>query len=397
MSKRILILIILCNLFGVLSYASNDLSLVKITKDCISIKTGDHVTFTVSLQNNKNAVENIVVTGGIDGNRIYERTLARIDAAGMRKLNFTWTASPGEHTVWFEIDPKQQSQNNRIEIKIKVEPSQQTSTSSNTSSNLIHNRKNLPMQNVPAPGSPPNIAHPINLPDLVMKKFTANYSSDASHPLRSVWKLVIANEGGLPADDMFIYFISDCGAPVGELKVPAYISHLNPYTATTVNEFINRSYSEGGHNCKDQVVIDPANDVIESNENNNKSLIETYVLPCKPELVFDPDGWNIVQNPPGWSTGAIVGQMTDRTIGIKNIGCGASPSFVLLIQCDEQPQTPIYISSIAQGAISYDAKFKFKWNSVGLRKCVLTIDSNNQIAEFDENNNKWDIWVSVHN
>jgi hypothetical protein len=397
MSGKILKLTILVCSFGLLSFASNDLSLGKMTKNRISIKEGDLVTFSVSLASNKDGMDNIIVTGGIDGKRIYERKFARLDSGGMRKLNFTWTASQGEHTVWFEIDPDRQPQNNRAEIKIKVVPSQQTSTSSSTSSNLIHNRKNLPMQNITNPGTPQYSAHTVNLPDLVMKKFTANYSSDASHPLRSVWKLVLANEGEAVSDEGFVYFITNCGAPSGELKVPYPLSQLNPHSSITINEYMNRSFSVGGHTCKDQVVIDFYNNIIESNEDNNKSPIETYVLPCKPELVFDPDGWNIVQNPPGWSMGAIVGQMTDRAIGIKNIGCSASSSFVLLIQCDGQPNTPVNISSIAQGAVSNNAKIKFKWNSVGLRKCVLTIDSNNQIAEFDKTNNKWDVWVSVHN
>jgi subtilase family serine protease len=86
---------------------------------------GNTVTFTVSFKTFGGAVDNLKVTGGVDGANIYERTYSHINADLQRTDSFTWTATAGSHTVWFELDPAHTCgdsnySNNRIEKAFTV-------------------------------------------------------------------------------------------------------------------------------------------------------------------------------------------------------------------------------------------------------------------------------------
>jgi len=86
---------------------------------------GGSVTFTVAFKTFGGAVTNMKITGGVDGTQLFERTYASILADKGRTDSFTWTATAGSHTVWFELDPghtcgDSNYGNNRIEKSITV-------------------------------------------------------------------------------------------------------------------------------------------------------------------------------------------------------------------------------------------------------------------------------------
>jgi subtilase family serine protease len=90
---------------------------------------GSTVTFTVTFKNFGGAVDNLKITGGVDGVGIFERIYAHINADLPRTDTFTWTATAGAHTVWFELDPNHVQgdsdySNNRTEKQITVNSSQ---------------------------------------------------------------------------------------------------------------------------------------------------------------------------------------------------------------------------------------------------------------------------------
>jgi subtilase family serine protease len=86
---------------------------------------GSAVTFTVSFKTIGGPADNLKITGGVDGSGILERTYAHINAGLQRTDTFTWTATAGSHTVWFELDPMHTCgdsnySNNRVEKAITV-------------------------------------------------------------------------------------------------------------------------------------------------------------------------------------------------------------------------------------------------------------------------------------
>jgi subtilase family serine protease len=86
---------------------------------------GNPVTFTVSFRTTNGAVANLKIIGGVDGAQLFERSYASILADKVRTDSFTWTATAGNHTVWFELDPTHSCgdsnyANNRIEKVITV-------------------------------------------------------------------------------------------------------------------------------------------------------------------------------------------------------------------------------------------------------------------------------------
>jgi subtilase family serine protease len=86
---------------------------------------GNTVTFTVSFKTTGGAVTNLKIIGGVDGTQLFTRTYASIGADLTRTDSFSWTATAGSHTVWFELDPghtcgDSNYANNRIEKSITV-------------------------------------------------------------------------------------------------------------------------------------------------------------------------------------------------------------------------------------------------------------------------------------
>jgi subtilase family serine protease len=89
------------------------------------VAAGVEATFTVSFRTNGGAVTNLKIIGGVDGTQLFERTYASILADKTKTDYFTWTATAGNHTVWFELDPNHTCgdsnyANNRIEKAITV-------------------------------------------------------------------------------------------------------------------------------------------------------------------------------------------------------------------------------------------------------------------------------------
>jgi subtilase family serine protease len=96
-----------------------------ISQSPASPSTGDSVTFTVSYRALGAAVTNLKITGGVDGTSIFSRTYASIGADAQRTDSFTWPATAGSHTVWFELDPAHTTgdsdySNNRVEKSITI-------------------------------------------------------------------------------------------------------------------------------------------------------------------------------------------------------------------------------------------------------------------------------------
>jgi len=116
--------ILLCS--SVLALAALDLQFTTaISQAPDPASGGATVTFTVAFKTFGGAVTNMKITGGVDGVGIFERTYAGIAADKVRTDTFTWTATAGSHTAWFELDPTHACgdsdySNNRVEKALTV-------------------------------------------------------------------------------------------------------------------------------------------------------------------------------------------------------------------------------------------------------------------------------------
>jgi CARDB len=66
---------------------------------------GNTVAFGGQIIVTGGTVLNLVVHGGVDETRTYNRTFARIDDGETRSVSFNWTATAGSHRLWLNIDP----------------------------------------------------------------------------------------------------------------------------------------------------------------------------------------------------------------------------------------------------------------------------------------------------
>jgi hypothetical protein len=116
--------ILLCS--SILALAALDLRFTTaITQAPDPASGGATVTFSVAFKTFGGAVTNMKITGGVDGVQIFERTYASILADKTKTDAFTWTATAGAHTAWFELDPDHTCGdsdygNNRVEKALTV-------------------------------------------------------------------------------------------------------------------------------------------------------------------------------------------------------------------------------------------------------------------------------------
>jgi hypothetical protein len=128
MKAKILLAAIIIFCSSVVVFAQLNLSFnsrIAISSD--PVRAGDNVTFTVRFLAGGAAVDNFKIIGGVDGTRIVDRTFAHLNLDGSRSQSMNWEATAGSHTVWFEIDPDHATRdidysNNRIEITLNVDP-----------------------------------------------------------------------------------------------------------------------------------------------------------------------------------------------------------------------------------------------------------------------------------
>jgi|GEM_PF-1649802 len=65
---------------------------------------GAVVTFSARLVNDMVRAENIKIVGGVDSTELFSNRYT-IPWRGTQDVSFTWTATPGSHTAYFEVDP----------------------------------------------------------------------------------------------------------------------------------------------------------------------------------------------------------------------------------------------------------------------------------------------------
>lgn len=70
-----------------------------------SVNVGDELTVTVNFLSVGGSAAGFRVIGGVDSTQLVERNYTSIPADTVRVVTFTWTATAGNHLIWFRIDP----------------------------------------------------------------------------------------------------------------------------------------------------------------------------------------------------------------------------------------------------------------------------------------------------
>ena len=137
-----------------------------------------------------------------------------------------------------------------------------------------------------------------------------------------------------------------------------------------------------------QVVVDPNNFVVESNEGDNEAALSLTVAP-PPMPNLSMAAGNIVFDPPQPTEGDVV------TITAVALNTGAAPAARILVQFVDVTNgafDPIgleqTIESIPPGGSATAQVVYATADKPGSRKIQLLVDSNNLIAETDENDNE---------
>jgi subtilase family serine protease len=336
----------------VFASAALDLAFVgSITHSPDPASMGNTLTLTASFRTNGGAVTLLRVLGGIDGTAFLDRTYANIEADKTRTDSFTWTAAPGWHTVWFELDHSQSCgdsnyANNRIEKSVWVDSGE------------------LPDLTVRAAYDDPNIkeGEMLNL---------AIYVSNIGDKWSAPCRLVLRN-----AENNVIY------APFDVPKVP---NGSIWYTSFDWKVICGATL---------KLDVDVLKTVAESNEDNNswtKNIKCGHIMIDHPDLSNpmnkqDPNGPDLIvkilkiHKDASDSTGktAIVEYEVD------NIGKAASVSCAMDVK-----RGGVHDQNIVIPAIGVGQKFSgsFKEGYVCSQQTILKVDSNYQNAEINELNN----------
>lgn len=298
---------------------------------------GDTVTFSVNWKNFGAAVDNMTIQGGIDGTTILNYTYPHLDSAVPQETKtFTWTATAGTHTVWFELDPAH------------------TCGDSNYSNNRIEKTF--------------VVAGPAGQPNL---KIEVSFSPASFAAGDSVtFNLKVTNNGTIDSTACNMLFKKG-GSVLQSFNIPVV-----PAGGQADETYIWTAEC----NATLSAEVDTNNANTESNESDNvwsKQMICAVVPPSFPDLVL-----GVTYLPATFNQGDEV----TFNITVDNKGNAPSP-ITQVIYKDGQVWTKL------QGVPPLEANGHWE---ISLKKTFMcgaildiVVDDENKIAESNENNNKW--------
>jgi hypothetical protein len=208
---------------------------------------GDTVTFTARLQVKFEGTANLRVIGMVDGVMFYNNTFASLGAGATRDISFTWPATLGDHRAYFQIDP-----DDTIE---------EVGTD-----NLTETRFTISAR---PPVTPLNIYFSHNsvapVREISGEESFINYEIHIADPWESTFDVTVAfRVNGIQVNTQTFTFT---GAGLSGGRTGQFAWH-----------------TECGANL--EVVIDPANAIVETNEADNSwTHLVSCVEPFRPNLI----------------------------------------------------------------------------------------------------------------
>lgn len=386
--KRILCILSLFIFFSIVAFPQSDLIWYgTVTINPAAPNVGDSVKFTAVVRATIADSKAFTVKGGIDGTELFSKNCPALLKTTKNTVTFTWIATAGDHTVYFEIDPNQTSgdinyNNNYIEVPFSVG----TGTT---------------------PPPPPRRRG--QQPNLIVKKVTWNPQA-FSQGDKIDFQIVVANTGGGPSPITYAYLDID-----GNVVQSCHISPLQPGQSDNVPATATITQ------CPMKVLVqaDATNLAQESDESDNfwnqvvncgYAIIQPNDLPVttelgrrpkRPKIPGDPGSPeitiggtpNLVPSNIDWTPKTFTeGQKVTFTYSAKNIGNGIAKPRPSLSFTAQNGQAKVQAPG-AQGSTLYPGDSmplrKFAWTSKCNSKVEIAVDSEGLIVETDEADNFW--------
>lgn len=346
--KTVFLLTLVFVSLSIFSFAALDLRFTNaITMTPDPATAGTIVTFSVNWKNFGAAVDNMNIIGGIDGLQIFSQLYDHIDSAvPQKKETFSWAATAGDHTVWFELDPSHicgdsNYSNNRVEQTITIGTSTQT------------NKPNLTV------GAVYNPTQVLNGADITFTATVTNNGNASSNPCK--------------------LGLSEFGAKLKEYDIPA----LMPGQMSTINAVWKANC---GVNCNVyvQLTADCTNLNDESNESDNYWL-KTYICDCSANIKS-----NLKISGAYSPTTPKKGDKVTFNIIIKNDGQTSNSATTLAVY-----KSGILIETIDVDPIDPNGQvtINFDWTAECNQNCTADFDFFtdylNYVDESNESDNHW--------
>jgi subtilase family serine protease len=346
---------------------------------------GTVMTFKASVRASFGNGQPFQVVGGIDGVELFSQASPALLMTKNQAFSFSWTATPGNHNVYFEIDPNK------------------TAGDLDYANNLAESK--FTIAGGPTPPPPPRGQQP----NLVIKNVTWNPQTFTQNDTLNV-SFQVVNTGGSEASISYAK-AEICGTTVGSSSIKA----LQP------GDSDNITFSGMVSSCPAKVIIwvDTSNDVAESNENDNDwsqtlncgpSIIQPDPLPVYTDIGRPPKRHrepgdpqkpnftiagipNLTISDVDWSPKSFNdNQKVTITYNINNIGNGpAEPRPSTLLNIDGN-----YAKVNAPGApgtsvpAGWSKKSAYVWNAKCGSKISIQVDPGNITVESNELDNTWE-------
>jgi len=339
--KVFLIIGVIFILSSVIALAALDLQFTTaISQSPDPASAGNVVTFTVAFKTVGGPVDNLKITGEVDGCGNFERTYAHINADLQRTNSFTWTATAGSHTVSFEIDPMHTCgdsnyTNNRVEKAITV-----------------------------------GGGGPAGQPDLVP---VVTYNPATFAAGNTVTFSIRVNNNGTAPSNACQMTVKREGATIQTINL----------AAIPAGNHLDKSYAWAAECGTPLIVIkaDSNNANTESNEDNN---IWSHWMACGGGPASQPDLAPVVTYAP---TNFDAGDVVIFTIRVNNIGTAASVASQVLVK--KGATALLYWEDTPVIVAGGHASHTFHWSAECDTALTISVDSSNTNTESNEGNNTW--------
>lgn len=316
-----------------------------ISKSPDSVSGGDIVTFTARLWIKADVVTNLRVIGGVDGTIIYDNTFPSLETATRQDLSFTWTATAGTHTAFFQIDPDN--------IIPDIATDDLTSMSFSVEASIPDMAMNI------------SFDHNSVVPD---REFSGEESS-----INYTLRINITDPSTVPPFDIVVALI------VNGRQISTNLHRV--LTPGLSNVIVDSFAWHTECDATVEVVADPSNLIIETNEADNRwTHPVACVEPYRPNLIVPPS--LVYWDPSSFTNGDAV------TINytINNIGEERSGVFKVGLKVGDRI---VARSSHAEQPSGVTSTGRFIWTADCSEPLSIVADCDSEVIESNESDNTY--------
>lgn len=354
-------------------------------------------SFTLEVPRSAKAVQ---VRGGVQGEKPLLNQVCRGWRAGSRQtLRFDWTpAAPGRYTLFFEIDPANRAGlRRRITRRVVVEGPRVTAPAPLRPSAAMQRaapRMQAAPAQVTATGTTAGQSQENCTPDLRVSRVEIS----PPHPRARqeyrirIWVLQFLPNGVSEPPPAFLAVRRAGHATAIDSR---YVQFAQNNSAVTPDyEWTRSDYNP--ESLEVWVKLDHQNRLNECNEANNESF-HPYRVYAHDQPMADL----AFQGHVNFDTGNLVNRNVHLWGTVKNRGNAAAGPFWIEFTCDDDREDRtkqshrVQVNRSVEGGASADFSTYMRWDTPGMKVCIVNLDPEDQVVESSESNNEY-IGVTLH-